>query len=356
MPYFARAALRARQLLLMGVFVLPIALVAPGCHEAGGPGGDVDLDNGAIPEGLTGPPGGRLIHGTIEVDGTTRRYAVYVPAELDGSPNPLVIELHGGGVYIEDMTGESGHRTPYKLWMSLADLDGFVVVYPEGLNGSYGRPTWNDCRADAVVSSSADDVSFISVLIDEIASRYGVDTRRVYVSGTSNGGLMALRLAVELPGKVAAVAAVAASMPARSECAEAADPISVLFMNGTEDNYLPYDGGVVSDPPNPDHGTVLPTEESVRLWVARDQADDAPVELDFSDISEDDGSVVTRYTYSNGRNGTQVVLYKVAGGGHAAPSILERYSWLYERYFGKQNHDIETVWEVWKFFRGKTSG
>jgi len=62
---------------------------------------------------------------------------------------------------------------------------------------------------------------------------------------------------------------------------------------------------------------------------------------------------VEPYIYSIGIKGTEVILYKVYGGGHSAPSILERYSWLFEKYFGKQNHDIEMTTEVWNFFKNK---
>lgn len=296
-----------------------------------------------------------LITKNIVVDNTTRRYAIYIPEKLPDSPYPLIIELHGGGVYIEDMTGESGHKTPYKLWMNLADSEKFIVIYPEGLNGSYGRPTWHDCRKNATVYSKADDVHFISTLIDEISASYNIDPHRVYVSGTSNGGLMALRLAVELSEKIAAVATVSASMPDKSDCNPPENPISVLFMNGTKDNHLPYNGGMLSNPPDPVHGTVYPVETSVHMWVALDQTDTQPVVYNFPDLDKNDGGTVTKYTYSNGLGGTQVVLYKINGGGHSAPSIQEQYSTVFERYFGKQNHDIEMTTEVWMFFKNKTS-
>jgi len=312
------------------------------------------IADGYLAKGLSSAPEGELTTKKMEVQGATRRYAIYIPKELGETPCPLIFELHGGGVYIEDMTGESGHKTPYKLWMNLADIEKFIVVYPEGLNGAYDAPTWNDCRANSVVSSTADDVGFISALIKEISSAHNINANRIYVSGTSNGGLMALRLAVELSDKIAAVAAIAASMPDSSECGQPVNPVSVLFMNGTADSHLPYNGGTVSDPPNPDYGTVYPTETSVHMWVAFNHTDTIPEEHNFPDINKKDKSTVTSYTYANGVQGTEVVLYKVTGGGHSAPSILERYSWLFEKYFGKQNHDIEMVWEVWKFFQNKT--
>ncbi len=312
------------------------------------------VKKGYLVAGLTSTPEGKLVTKNIIVDGVTRRYAIYTPKELPNAPCPLIFELHGGGIYIEDMTGESGHKTPYKLWMNLADLKKFIVVYPEGLNGSSGKPTWNDCRANSIVNSTANDVHFIAILIKEVSSTYKVDPNRIYASGTSNGGLMALRLAVELSSKIAAVAATAASMPDQSNCTQPQNPISVLFMNGTKDNHLPYNGGILSNPPNPDHGTVRSTEESVHIWTMFNQTDTTPTGHSFPELDKKDKSSVISYIYSNGKKGTEVVLYKIIGGGHSAPSILERYSWLFEKYFGKQNHDVEMVWEVWKFFENKT--
>ena len=315
--------------------ILLIVSFASGCHKA---------------INITISPEAGLYTRTLDVDGMTRRFAYYIPKYSENSHLPLVFELHGGGIHIEDMTGESGHKTPYKVWMALADKEKFIVVYPEGENGAYGKPTWNDCRANSSVSSTADDVHFIDLLIEWFSAVYRIDSTRVYVSGTSNGGIMALRLAVELPDKIAAVAAVAAAMPDSSECSPPTHPISVLFMNGTADNHLPYNGGTLSNPPKPSHGTVYPTEESVKIWTTLDQTDSTPIVQRLPDIDPHDGSTVTRYTYPNGTDGTQVVLYKVTGGGHSAPSIQEQYSWLFEKYFGRQNHDIEMAREVWKFF------
>ncbi len=290
----------------------------------------------------------------IVVDGANRRYAIYIPKDLGTSPCPLVFELHGGGIYIEDMTGESGHKSPYKLWMSLAENEKFIVVYPEGLNGRYNRPTWNDCRGDCIVSSDADDVHFIGALINEISASHNIDQNRIYISGTSNGGFMALRFAIELSDKIAAIAVIVAAMPAVSDCNMPNNPISVLFMNGTNDNIMPYNGGYLADPPNPDHGSALSTEASVNYWINFNHTDTIPETYIFPDLDNSDGGVVEKFTYKNGNQGTEVVLYKVNGGGHSAPSIQERFSALYELYFNKQNHDIEMTTEVWKFFKDKT--
>ncbi len=291
---------------------------------------------------------------TIFVDGLNRKYAIYIPENIENITLPLIFELHGGGIYIDDMTGKSGYKTPYKLWMNLAESEKFIVIYPEGINGSYNKPTWNDCRGDCIVNSNADDVHFIETLINEISDNYAIDQNRIYVSGTSNGGFMALRLAVELNNKIAAVAAIASAMPAVSECIQPYSPISVLFMNGTDDNHMPYYGGYVSNPPNPDHGSAQSTENSVNFWINFNHTDTVPITFTFPDLDSLDGGIVEKFDYKNGDQSTEVVLYKVNGGGHSAPSIQEQYSALFEQYFNKQNHDIEMTTEVWNFFKDKT--
>ncbi len=289
----------------------------------------------------------------IRVDGVDRRYAIYIPKGIDNQNVPLVFELHGGGVYIEDMTGESGHKTPFKLWMEIADNEKFIVIYPEGLNGAYNKPTWNDCRGDCIVSSDADDVGFIDTLIDTISAKYSIDSNRIYVSGLSNGGFMAQRIAIELNDKIAAIASTVASKPAVSECNDPPQPIPILFMFATDDNHMPYNGGLLSNPPNPDHGSVISVTETIDYWVNFNQTDTQPQYRVFPDLDPNDGGIVEKYSYKNGQNNSEVIFYKINGAGHSAPSIRERYSALFEQYFNKQNHDIEYTTEIWQFFRDK---
>ncbi len=289
----------------------------------------------------------------VNVDGQSRRYKIYIPQDAEGKALPVVFVLHGGGGNIENMTGENGYKAPFKLWMDIAEKEKLIIVYVEGLNGAYDKPSWNDCRADAIINSDADDVLYISTLIDEISREYNVDHARIYATGYSNGGIMSLRLAVELPGRIAAVAVFGAAMANVSECVQPSQPVSVMFLNGTDDAFLPYEGGTVGKPPDPKHGSVLSVEASVKLWTEINKTDTVALEYTFPDLDFDDGGVVVKSTYSNGANGTEVVLYRINGGGHLPPSIMERYSLLAENYFGKQNHDIELAEEVWKFFRNK---
>ncbi len=295
----------------------------------------------------------RLFIKTIVVDGAERRYAVYVPENIENTNPPLVFALHGGSGNIENMTGESNYAAPFKIWMNIADTAKLIIVYPEGLNGTSGNPVWNDCRADCTVNSDANDVGFISALINLINTEYNIDTTRVFATGFSNGGIMSLRLAVELPDKITAVATIGAAMPAVSKCENPGYPVSVLLMNGTADKFLPFEGGTIGNPPKAEHGSILSAEESINIWVNLNKTDTVPSIYLFPDKDTDDGSIVEKFSYKNGLNGTEVVFYKINGGGHLAPSLSEQYSGLTEQIFGKQNHDIEMATEVWNFFKGK---
>ncbi|MGI9551635.1 MAG: alpha/beta hydrolase family esterase [Aurantibacter sp.] len=288
---------------------------------------------------------------TIMVNGSARTYDYYVPDGLS-SASPMIFLLHGGGSSSDDLTGESGLKAPYSIWMDIADDEKFIVVFPNGEINPLGGQGWNDCRADATTNPSVDDVGFIDTLIDHFINSLSVDPNRIYASGTSNGGHMSLRLALELSDKIAAVAPVVASMPAMS-CSAPADPISILFMNGTQDPLLPYNGGEVA-PSIGGRGTVLSAQESVDFWVNFNQIDPIPVELSFQDTNTMDNSTVKKITYSGGLEGTQVVLYEVLGGGHVEPSLAEQYSAVLEMVLGYQNHEIEMAAEIWEFFKNKT--
>lgn len=296
---------------------------------------------------------GLFADNTLIVGGLTRRYDYYLPANLGTSSRPLVFLFHGGGSSPDDLTGASGYKAPYKAWMDLADKEKFILVYPEGTVNPKGGLGWNDCRGDATTNPTVDDVAFVGALIDRFSSSFNINTRRIYASGTSNGGHMALRLALELSNRIAAVAPVVAAMPARSGCAAANNPISVLFMNGTADPLLPYTGGEVA-PAIGGRGTVLSAQASIDAWLAFNKTDRVPLIDSFPDIEKGDHSAVKRITYANGREGTEVVFYEISGGGHVEPSIVEQYSPLLELYLGKQNHDIEMAQEIWNFFKAKT--
>ncbi|MBT9595170.1 MAG: prolyl oligopeptidase family serine peptidase [Vitreoscilla sp.] len=183
---------------------------------------------------------GTLGKASMEVAGVKRSYRTYVPKGLPKGA-PLVLVLHGSGEGPQAIRVGTGYG-----FERLADQHGFAVAYPK----SFGFD-WNDCSSignTAVDGVRADDAGFLAALVEKLVGELGVDPDRVFAAGVSNGGSMALRLALEHPKRYRAVAAALANVPAPQnfQCQPVAQPPSVMILNGTEDPLVPYAGGEVN--------------------------------------------------------------------------------------------------------------
>lgn len=148
----------------------------------------------------------------ITVDGKTRKYWLYVPTSVEGHKNvPVVFSLHGR--YNNDNPNEGGKP----VFTSLAKEKGFIVVYPQGRNGTNKADypgDWNNgfentTGWEATGKENA-DTKFIKAIVDEIKTIYNsnsnisVDPKRFYLCGFSMGGMMTYACAKVLNGTFAA--------------------------------------------------------------------------------------------------------------------------------------------------------
>lgn len=290
-----------------------------------------------------------LLDQQLTVNGKEREYHLYVPDKP--SNRPIVVLLHGNSSNFDITIGRTHKKSPQKVWLSLAEKNNFIVAIPNGSLGPTNRRGWNDCRSDDKGHPKTDDVLFISRLLKEIKIDYHYDSSKVFIAGVSNGGLLALRLAQEIPKKITAFAAVMASMPKNTECVNSRVPISALFMNGTEDPIIPFEGGEV--PGN--GGTVKAVEKSVDYWIARDHTAEKPIEKNIPNTNENDDCLAKEFLYKNGTDNTEVAFYKIKNGGHTEPSISQRYRNLYLSVVGNQNGDFEMASIIWDFFKDKSN-
>jgi polyhydroxybutyrate depolymerase len=278
----------------------------------------------------------------INIHGITRTFHLYNPSQTVNKP--IVFLFHGNGGSADGIAGLRKVKAPYLPWFDIAKKEGLILVIPDGMIGPEKSQGWNDCRNDAPRIPATDDVGFITRLLDTLQQTLRYDVRKVYMVGTSNGGHFVMRLAQDMPERITAFASIVASGPASSKCNTSAIPVSALFMNGTADPLVPYLGG------NTENGSVLSTDSSIAYWVKRNGTKDTPIITEFPQKSS---SKVISYRYAQGLNGTEVMLYKVEGGGHIEPSRRERYSFLWTAFVGTQNGDIESAEEIWSFFKGK---
>lgn len=282
---------------------------------------------------------------TINISGIKREYHLFIPQNYNNAP--VVILFHGHSSDNNKLL----ESTPYKVWLQKAENEHIILVVPNGLYISDNEKGWNDCRSDALTNSNADDVQFISQVIDDIVIKYKANSKRVFISGSSNGGHMCIKLAQEIPQKITAFASIVASNSVNSDCSNSSIPISALFMNGTQDPNLPFMGGQMVG----NRGEVYSTDETINYWKNRNKTSNTAIVTNFPNINSRDNSSVEKSVYNNGINNTEVILYRIIGGGHTEPSISDRYTApLVPIILGNQNGDIEMVEEVWAFFQNKT--
>ena len=283
-----------------------------------------------------------LMLNRLNFDGLERSYYLHLPSNFESAGKlPIVLILHGGG---RDDGDDVAKRLDYNR---IADRDNFIAVYPNGVDAQWNdgrRKTFRKGRSDIW----ADDVGFLSALIDHLIHEYKGNPRRVYLTGLSNGGMMTLRLGCEISSKLAAIAPVIANIPKNiiGKC-KPDSPLPLLLMNGTEDPLVPWNGGHVTLLRRK-MGEVVSTEETIQFWAKHNRCNASPTIKRLPDRNRWDRSTVKVTTYGNRKSGCEVILYAIEGGGHTLPgsNIPNR-----PRLLGYKNNDIVGTEVIWGFLR-----
>jgi len=278
---------------------------------------------------------------TIDVGGLKRSYTVQLPAR---KPAPLVVVLHGKTQRGADVVARTA-------WPQVAKREGLAAVFPDGLNHA-----WADARTKAGPAlrgppAGTDDVAFIAKLVEKLVADGTADAKRVYVTGVSNGGAMAMTLVCARADLFAAGASVIMNLTdeAAVTC-HPSRPLPMLLMNGTADPLVPYEGGRGSSYYAADG--FWSTEETLAFWRKLNgcETDDASA-IEMPDKAPADQSTVTRIT-SRCPHGHDVVLYRINGGGHRMPGFAPdaRFPRVATSLLGPQNGDIDGAETIWSFF------
>jgi polyhydroxybutyrate depolymerase len=245
---------------------------------------------------------------TTVVSEDARPFALYTPSSYrDDTAMPLVILLHG--------LGQSGElvESYFKL-QPLSESQGFLYVHPDGTANPAGHQFWDATDACCAFGDTADDVRYVTSIIDEVGHSRNVDSSRVYVMGHSNGGFMSYRLACDIAERIAAIASLAGATWADVSKCNPSEPVSVLHVHGTADVAIAYDGGT-----NPPNGGQYPgAATSVVTWAGYDgcRAESLTTAgtLDLDSSLPGEETVVTRV--DGCPDGIGVELWTLQGGSH----------------------------------------
>ncbi|MBI3677180.1 MAG: prolyl oligopeptidase family serine peptidase [Proteobacteria bacterium] len=281
---------------------------------------------------------GTLTRESIQVGGLKRTYLTYVPRGLSKDA-PLVVVMHGAGENGAQMRIETGYG-----FERLADHHGFAVVYPNAYEGY-----WDACNivgGGGANGRSIDDVGFLGAVVDKLIAEIGVDPHRVFAAGSSRGGFMAFRLALESPSRFRAVAAISANVPTPDnfKCKPAAHGTSsVMIMNGTKDPLVPFEGGEVSlFGLFYKNGTVRSSRESGQYFADLNHISGTP---ETNETQVADGVQVEQDLWHSDSK-AEVELVAIRGGGHGIPQPYRRHP----RLLGPSPTEPNGPEVIWDFF------
>jgi polyhydroxybutyrate depolymerase len=299
----------------------------------------------------------------------TRRYLVYAPVTLTAKPAPVVFVFPG---YSASAEGAAFYYTQTRF-ERLADRDGFIVVYGNGLpnaprsgekasmpEGGFLQGCFAEHAGEGV------DVAYVRRIVEQLEAELKIDRARIYATGLSAGGGMAFELALEAPDLVAAIAPVA-GLPFQPRGAwlfschqkPGHERISVAMLAATHDRFVSYAPGGSPEYP----AARYPGMEQARdAWLAAMKIHGAPAIDNFPDVTKGDSytpytgltsSTIERQQYPSGPDGQELWYYKAVGAGHWWPNPVQIWPGLWQK-FGKTNQDIDFADEAWTFFKRHT--
>jgi polyhydroxybutyrate depolymerase len=325
----------------------------------------------------------------VTIGDVDRTYLVRLPQGYDAKQKyPVVILLHGMNQDTDDMERLT-------RFAPMADKNGIIAVYPKALHGRWNVGVRPPTRQQTMGppgrgrrggggypgggggypgggggypggggggggyprggqsggqdreehrTEQADDVDFLNQMLDQMALKFSVDATRVYATGLSEGGLMAMKVGCSMADRIAAIAPVGAAMPKSMICLPSR-PLPVVMINGTSDPVVPYGGGT-------EHNLQLPVvsvQDSAKAWARIDRCSEKPTESKLA-AHEKGGMEVKVETFDGCHEGAQVVSYSVKGAGNTWPGG-EQYE--VEKQVGKTASDPNANETIWAFLATK---
>jgi polyhydroxybutyrate depolymerase len=276
----------------------------------------------------------------MKAGGDSGGYIRQLPSSYTGrTPLPVVVDLHGYDVSAADMLtvtqlGTYGNR------------DGFITITPQVARRI---PYWQ-------TGFKSKDLAFLRGVLTNVTSSLCVDQNRVFVTGYSNGAIMASVLACADATQVAAIAPV--SGVANPAHCNASRPVPVVAFHGTSDPLVSYTGGLGA------LAYKLPLPPGTKGTISQLLGNNVPQSTSGPSIpkitaawAKRDDCASTSTTRVVAKNvalisyacpkGNSVDLYRIRGGGHTWPgSVLDSKS----KEVGTTTMAINADKIMWNFF------
>jgi polyhydroxybutyrate depolymerase len=270
---------------------------------------------------------GRVV---IMSGGISRTAILIQHRRLKQARRPVVIILRGGRAKGSRLRRTSGFE-------ELARSSGAVLVYPEPLLGRW---------AEAPGPEANRDLAFIHDLTAKFVAEGIAAPGKIFLVGSTTGGMLALRLACDPKSNFAALAVLGASLPADLEgSCKLARPLPLFMLVGTQDPVVPFHGGQANLP----HGKIELASVDTTLGLFGKAAGCAGgvTTTVFPDKDIRDGTRAYLDKLNNCK--VPIELVRIEGGGHTLPGISSES--VPGSGQGLSNGDVNGAKLVWDFFR-----
>ncbi len=257
---------------------------------------------------------------TINVNNVTRNYIQYLPSGFNSATEtlPVVFILHGLGGNNLQMV-QAGFNF-------VADTARIIVIYPQGVPNSFGQNSWNN---STIAASTADDMAFMTAMMNLQISQNNANPARLYLTGFSMGAITSHHFACVLNNRVAAIAPMSGTMPNSdiSSCVPSYKT-PVIHFHGTTDPTVPYDSNPVT--------TISLVPETMTFWKNVHTCSGTADSIALPNLAADN-ITVDRFVYQNCDAINSLELYRLNGAAHV--------------YLYQPLNDITELLDAWRFLR-----
>ena len=264
---------------------------------------------------------------TLEVDGLSRTYHLFVPANPPARSIPLIIAAHGGG--------GAGMVFPQQAELeALAEEQGIIIALPQGRRfaGNEGEGLLN------TTPDRMADINFINALIADVATNHSIDRNRIYGIGYSLGSMFSYEFACQMSNQFAALASFAGTMPVNPTTCEPQRFAPIMHIHGTDDSIIAY-GNEWGWKRWPQVGDMRDIPSLLSYWREKYQC---------TDEQENAGANATQFVYGSCAQNARVEHYRIGGGDHGWPEQINgtsthRVMWNFLREFRMERSDAPTT-------------
>ena len=223
----------------------------------------------------------------VDYGGSLRRLIITVPSTFDDkSQHPVLFCFHGAG-------GKADGQS--KRWSRHVKSRGLIVISVEAVQP---LAKWN--FRDGFHTEDHDDVGFILKIVDALIANEAIDSKSVYATGHSSGGLFCYRLAKETDVFAALSPMSCGMIKGAHDPSAGTKAVPIIQVIGDKDKS--YNGS--SNP----KVTMYSATKRIDIWRKFNQCNNQPKVIEK-------GKEIEVHTYF-GPSGIEVALCKVKEQGH----------------------------------------